>query len=51
MNLREIVEKYLADGNVCVLEPVYRVGGAGNAAEVKIAADMVILDGEIQEIL
>jgi len=33
----------LVNGNVCVLESVDRVSGAGNSTEVKIAADMVIL--------
>src|ERR1700692_2176484 len=34
---------FLVDGNVGLLEAVDQVGGAGNLAEVKIAADVVIL--------
>ena len=42
MPLQDFLD-FTVNGNVCVLESVDRVSGAGNPAEVKIAADMVIL--------
>ena len=42
MPLQDFLD-FTVNGNVCVLESVDRVSGAGNSTEVKIAADMVIL--------
>ena len=42
MPLKDVLD-FSVDGDVRVVEAVYRVGSAGSTAEVKISADVIVL--------